>query len=177
MSDRQRGFTLIELLIVIAIIGVLVAVALPSFVRSRMLANEAAVKSELREMYSAQTAIHVDKGAYFAPVCLAVMAPCGSQPPGCPCIGDTPYLSPALAFALGPDKPRAGYVRQFTPAPAPGPNPGVPGFCYQARPTVFGQTGTRSFGIDARGFIGMSESAVDCCGAGFLVNPLCAPMD
>lgn len=51
---RQKGFSLIELLIVVAIILIIAAIAIPNFMRSRMQANEASAVASLRTINTAQ---------------------------------------------------------------------------------------------------------------------------
>jgi type IV pilus assembly protein PilA len=56
MRKRQAGFSLIELLIVVAIILIIAAIAIPSFLSSRMSANEASAVAGVRSIATAETA-------------------------------------------------------------------------------------------------------------------------
>jgi len=66
MEDHHRGFTLIELLIVILIIGILAAIAIPKFSSSKDKAYTAAMKSDLRNLVTAQEAYFNDNGSTYA---------------------------------------------------------------------------------------------------------------
>ena len=64
MTSARRGFTLIELLIVVVIIGILAAIAIPKFEFTKGKANASAIKSDLRNLMSAQEAYYYDYQIY-----------------------------------------------------------------------------------------------------------------
>lgn len=66
LRKNEKGFTLIELLIVVAIIGILAAIAIPQFAQYRMRGYNAAANSDLRNLKTALEASFADNQAYPA---------------------------------------------------------------------------------------------------------------
>lgn len=153
----ERGFTLIELLIVVAIISIIAAVAVPSLLKSRQSGNEVSAIASLNAIAKAQVLYSVSCGSGTYAASLTTL--------GTPSPGTTEtFLSPDLTNVATPVK--AGYTfNMATGASAtPGPNDcngtaTTSTFYASGVPQTFGQTGSRSFAVNTSGTVWMNNTA------------------
>ena len=144
--NNNSGFSLLELLIVVSIILIISAIAIPNLLRSRMAANEASAVGTLRTVNTACTTYNTNWGIGF-PVSLSYLGP------GKP--------ATVTAADLVDSTVSAGTKSGFTLTYVSGtPNNGkIWSYTITASPVVPGQTGGRYFFTDQSGVIRYSPSA------------------
>ena len=74
-SKLKKGFTLIELMIVVAIIGILAAIAIPNFVKFQARSKQGEVKTNLKSLFTAEKSYYAEKDAYLMDMNVVGFAP------------------------------------------------------------------------------------------------------
>ena len=145
---KQKGFSLIELLIVVAIILIIAAIAIPNLLRSRMAANEASAVGSMRSINTAEVtyaSTYPDSGYAVA---LGNLGGTVTQctPPALAAVANACLIDPVLSLGV-----KSGYT--FTAAGATPVNGINNTFASTGLPSTPGQTGNRGFGSDQSGVI------------------------
>ena len=155
---KEQGFSLIELLIVVAIILIIAAIAIPNFMRARIAANEASAVSSCRTINSAQ----INYNSYYQQGFSSTLAQLGPPSSGQADINQADMIDDVLASGV-----KSGY--SFVYSPANLTNGRYDAYLLNANPTVPQRSGSRYFYTDPSGMIrvaygadaGPSDSPID----------------
>jgi len=136
---KQKGFSLIELLIVVAIILIIAAIAIPNLLRARIAANQSSAAASVRTINTAEIQYQTNFGPNFAPN-LAALGPATNAG----CNGATPTAANAclIDFSLssnGAGLGKSGYMFNATQTG------GGTGYVAGARPVSANQSGTATY--------------------------------
>jgi type IV pilus assembly protein PilA len=132
---KQKGFSLIELLIVVAIILIIAAIAIPNLLRARMAANESSAAGAIRTINTAQISYQTAYGSYAATL------PNLGGPVAAACTPTTAtacLIDGSLALATTAANKKSGYI--FAMAQA-----STQAYTVGAAPVVWNQAGVKSF--------------------------------
>jgi len=148
MSRKQKGFSLIELLIVVAIILIIAAIAIPNLLRAKMAANESSSVGSLRSINTANVSYASNYPSIgFAPAManLGGVSPCTVAVPATACLIDD-----TLATAITAGTAKSGYFFTYAATASAGLNTA---YTNLGTPSNQGVTGQRNFFTDESGVI------------------------
>ena len=148
---KEKGFSLIELLIVVAIILIIAAIAIPNLLRARMSASEASAVGSLHAINTAEIEYNSTYGKGFSPD-LPSLGSGGTNP----CVASEAHaclIDDSLAMATSPSRPKQGYYFTYTPST------GDTVYSVVGLPAVIGQTGQRGFYSDQSGVVRFTPDA------------------
>src|SRR5436309_7270135 len=149
---KQRGFSLIELLIVVAIILIIAAIAIPNLLRAKISANESSAVGSVRNVITAEVSYQASYPQYGFAATIDLLGPGGANL-SCPATGPNPAVGACLIDSVlgggagGANSVKSGYG--FSSVGLNAVAGSVPvqfsGFTAAAVPVTYNQTGVRAF--------------------------------
>jgi type IV pilus assembly protein PilA len=136
---KQKGFSLIELLIVVAIILIIAAIAIPNLMRARMSANEASAVGSVRSINTAE----ISYNAAYSNLGFATSLPYLGGPVGAACVPST--SSGCFIDSVLSSSTKSGYKFSLTVGSSAAVGGVTPSYSILATPITPNQTGVRYF--------------------------------
>jgi prepilin-type N-terminal cleavage/methylation domain-containing protein len=155
---KQKGFSLIELLIVVAIILIIAAIAIPNLQRAKMSANEASAVAGMRTIFTAEAAYYAQGWSNPGALGFSATLPDLGSSAGCnpPSLTSACQLDNVMANATSAAMAKSGYYYTYTPISTGGLNVG---FSLNSDPAQRGSSGQRSFYTDQTGIVRFNPAA------------------